>query len=144
MKITFKSIFAVAKRLFSKLASVISPANYFTGELVSKAWEIYNDFKASYIKKGVWVGSLRKGLFSDSIRIAKQVLSFEKMGVVQFKKVDDNETIYSRNILLGLLDFKAVGQGLYRFIDEFVLEANGGDIKGAIRSFKLERIHFSR
>ena len=44
--------------------------------------------------------------------------------------------------MLGYLDFDAIGNGLYRFIDELVLESNGGDIKGAIRSFRLENIHF--
>ena len=143
MKTSFKSIYSVAKTIFSKLAEAIVIPNFFTSVLNKKAWEIYRDLKAVYVKKGTWVGNLRNGLFSDAIKVARQVLTFERLGMVQFKKVGDDTTIHTRNIVMGYLEFNSIGGGLYRFIDELVLEANGGDLKGAIRSFKLENIHLS-
>ena len=143
MKLSIKSIFAVAKSLFAKAVTVCNPANYFSSNLIKTAWKVYHSLKQKHFDGAVsWTKDLRNGLLSDAIKIARRIVEFEKLGFVQFKKVGDDVTVHARNIMVGLLDFEAIGSGLYRFVDEFILSENGGDIKGAIRSFRLDRIVF--
>ncbi len=143
MKITFKSIFAVVKNLFNGAVKFIFNDSAFTSEIATKQWAIYRQLKSVHTKAGTWIGSMRKEIQSKALKIAKQILRFEQMGMVQYYKVGDDITIHTVNILVGYLDFYPIGNASYRYHSEFVAEENGGDLSKALRSFKLDRTHFS-
>jgi hypothetical protein len=141
MKIIKKSIFAVVKSLFNKVVELAE--NAFTGNLMTRVWEMYREERDKLFSKDEdldWGIKRKSYLLSYCIKFVKQVIKFEEEGVVYFKKVGDDATVHVRRIVTGVLTFNPIGCGLYRFVDADVLEENGGEIKGAIRSFRIENI----
>ena len=102
MKITFKSVFAIVKNLFNGAVKFIFNDATFSSELITRQWVVYRELKAGLVKAGEWKVAEWKETLRKALATAKILLKSEKMGMVQFKKVNEGNVIYTRKICWGI------------------------------------------